>query len=160
MIWTIRAILVALVIDQLSKLWILHIVDLPNRHFISLIEPILNLQMAWNQGVNFGLLSSDNAATRWIFIGLALAVCLIVVFWVRSEVSTKWGYISAGLLIGGALGNAIDRCAYGAVVDFINNSWFGWQNPFSYNFADVFVFLGVVGLLLFSEERKPKKNKA
>jgi len=66
----------------------------------------------------------------------------------------RWGAISGGLLIGGALGNVIDRVIYGAVADFLNMSCCGISNPFSFNVADVAVFAGAIGIILFTGQKK------
>ena len=64
--------------------------------------------------------------------------------------------ISAGLLIGGALGNVVDRLAYGAVADFLNMSCCGFSNPYAYNVADIAIFAGAIGLILFTGEKRPR----
>lgn len=68
------------------------------------------------------------------------------------------GYISAGVLVGGALGNVIDRILHGAVADFLNMSCCGFTNPYAFNIADIAIFVGAVGLVVFTEE--PRKKKA
>ncbi|WP_300515556.1 signal peptidase II [Aliiroseovarius sp.] len=141
----------ALVIDQASKLWILKGLSLETVGRIEVWPPFLVFQMAWNQGINFGLFGGDGAATRWLLIGVALAICFWVGLWVRRGMNSA-GQIFAGLLIGGALGNVLDRVIYGAVVDFLNMSCCGFANPFSFNTADVFVFIGVFGLVLFGKD--------
>ena len=80
---------------------------------------------------------------RWLLIGLTIAISVALIWWVvkRSEPMLAWG---AGAVLGGAIGNAWDRVAYGAVADFINNSCCGFQNPFSYNVADVAIFAGAI----------------
>ena len=67
-------------------------------------------------------------------------------------------HIAAGIMIGGALGNVVDRLIYGAVADFLNMSCCGIDNPFAFNVADVAIFLGAVGLAFLSEEKPPKKK--
>jgi signal peptidase II len=106
--------------------------------------------MAWNQGVNFGLLGDDSAWMRWALIAVAMGISAWVCLWVRRDRGGRPMQAAAGLLIGGALGNAIDRIAYGAVADFLNMSCCGIDNPYSFNLADVAIFLGAVGLVLFS----------
>lgn len=144
----------SLLLDQGSKLYVLNALDLASRGWIEVFPPYLNLQMAWNRGVNFGLLGSDGAMMRWVLIALALGISAWVVRWVLKNGSARWGLISAGLLVGGALGNVIDRVFYGAVVDFLNMSCCGIQNPYSFNVADIFVFAGAFGLVLFAEPKK------
>jgi len=81
---------------------------------------------------------------------------------VRREEPGRWTQISAGLLVGGALGNVIDRILYGAVADFLNMSCCGFENPYAFNVADIAIFAGAAGLVLFSGDGKdrPKRPKA
>ncbi len=144
----------ALLIDQGSKLFVLKALDLATVGWVEVFPPYVNFQMAWNRGVNFGLLGDDGAATRWGLIALALVISGWVVRWVLNNGAGRTGLICAGLLVGGALGNVIDRIAYGAVVDFLNMSCCGIQNPYSFNIADVFVFAGALGLVLFADPDK------
>jgi len=141
---------VVLVLDQLSKWLVVQILDLANKGQIEVWPPYLNFHMAWNRGVNFGLLSSESPATRWVLIGVALAISLWVLWWVGRGGLSRLAQASAGLLIGGALGNVIDRLAYGAVADFLNMSCCGFRNPWAFNIADVAIFAGAIGLALFT----------
>jgi signal peptidase II len=70
--------------------------------------------------------------------------------WIRREGAGRWAQISAGLLVGGALGNVIDRIVYGAVADFLNMSCCGIENPYAFNVADIAIFAGAIGLILFT----------
>ncbi|MEM7598471.1 MAG: signal peptidase II [Pseudomonadota bacterium] len=142
------------VLDQLSKYYVVHMLNLDKVRSIDVLPPFLNLRMAWNYGINFGLFSGDNSSTRWILIALALIICVVVLYWVTREPGGRWQNIAAGLLIGGALGNVIDRLIYGGVADFLNMSCCGINNPFSFNVADIAVFLGAVGLIIFTEDKK------
>lgn len=148
----IRVFWVALaifVVDQLSKFWILRGLDLDTRGAIDVWPPLLNLRMAWNYGINFGLLAGEQGAVRWILISVALGIVLFVLVWLWRDPPGLRGQIAGGLLVGGALGNVVDRLLYGAVADFINMSCCGIDNPFAFNVADVAIFLGAVGLILF-----------
>lgn len=144
----------AVLIDQGSKIFVLKSLDLATRGWVEVFPPYLNFQMAWNRGVNFGLFGDDGAATKWVLIALALVISAWVVRWVLKNNAPRLGLISAGLLVGGALGNVIDRLIFGAVVDFLNMSCCGIQNPYSFNIADVFVFAGAIGLVLFADPAK------
>ena len=146
--WTALVIFVS---DQLSKYWILHVLDLDRVRAIDVLPPYLNFRMAWNTGINFGLFGGFDL--RWILVGIALAVTAFVVWWIRREGGTTWTYLSAGLLIGGALGNVIDRVLYGAVADFLNMSCCGIDNPYAFNIADIAVFAGAIGLVIFTGEK-------
>lgn len=145
-----KTALVALAIDQISKIVVVHGLDLKDRLAIDVAPPYLNFRMAWNQGVNFGLLANNVGLMRWILIVVALGIAAWVWRWVGHEGHSDAAKVAAGLLIGGALGNVIDRVIYGAVADFLNMSCCGMHNPFSFNLADVAVFLGAVGLVLLT----------
>ncbi|TCS60502.1 signal peptidase II [Primorskyibacter sedentarius] len=142
-------------LDQATKWLVVHFLDLRFRGEIDVLPPLLNFRMAWNRGVNFGLFQGDSDMGRWILISIALAIVVFVVIWIWRDPPRKWGLISAGLLIGGALGNVIDRLLYGAVADFLNMSCCGIENPFAFNVADVAIFVGAVGLVLFPAPQKP-----
>ena len=85
----------------------------------------------------------------------AISVVISIVFlvWLRNG-SSFFIHILAALVIGGAIGNAIDRLLYGAVADFINMTCCGFRNPYSFNLADVFIFIGLMGLLIFKFDEK------
>ncbi|WP_010391886.1 signal peptidase II [Paracoccus sp. TRP] len=153
---------VIFLLDQVLKYLVVHMMRLDRVREIDLFDPWLNLRMAWNQGMNFGLFASDVDIMRWVLIAIALAVCLWVVIWIRQAKPSRFAQIAAGLLIGGALGNVVDRLTYGAVADFLNMSLPGWRNPYSFNVADIAIFLGALGLVLQPPESKKgaKKRKA
>jgi len=83
-----------------------------------------------------------------------VAISLWVVWWVRREGARPLAQVSAGLLVGGALGNALDRLHWGAVADFLNMSCCGIDNPFSFNVADIAIFVGAIGLIAFTGGKK------
>jgi signal peptidase II len=145
-------------IDQATKLGVVFGLNLIERGEIDVFPPYLVFRMAWNRGVNFGLLTSNAEAMRWVLIAVALAISVWVWVWVRREGARKWAQISAGLLIGGALGNVVDRVAYGAVADFLNMSCCGIENPYAFNVADISIFVGALGLVLFSGDDTPAKK--
>ncbi len=147
--------LAAFLFDQITKVFVVVFLDLQNILMIEVLPPFLNFSMAWNYGVNFGLFSNESGVQKWALTGFAVLVSLAVVYWVRREPTTKIGLIGAGLLIGGALGNAFDRMIYGAVADFLNMSCCGIVNPFAFNFADVEIFAGAFALAIFGT---PKNN--
>ncbi|MEL6800443.1 MAG: signal peptidase II [Pseudomonadota bacterium] len=145
---------VVFVLDQISKVIIVHWMDLKTVGAIDVLPPFLNLRMAWNHGINFGLFANENDTMRWVLITLALIISAWVVWWIRKEGGNRWALISAGLLVGGALGNVIDRILYGAVADFLNMSCCGISNPYAFNVADISIFIGAVGLIAFTGEKK------
>lgn len=143
-----------LALDQASKALVVQGLDLKTRGAIDVLPPVLNLRMAWNRGINFGLLSGDGDLTRWILIGVALAISAVVMVWMFRARGDARVLVSGGLLVGGAIGNVIDRLAYGAVADFLNMSCCGIENPFAFNVADIAIFAGALGLVLFADRGK------
>ena len=87
-------------------------------------------------------------------IAVALVISGGVLWWVRKEPPGRLGLVAAGLLMGGALGNVVDRVLYGAVADFLNMSCCGLRNPYAFNIADISIFVGALGLVLFTGEKK------
>jgi signal peptidase II len=142
------AALVALALDQASKLWLLYVFDIARRGAVR-VTPFFDLELAWNPGISFGWLQNDNAAIQiGLMIVKAVAVIVLAIWMARSR--TLIATVALGLIIGGAIGNAIDRVAYGAVVDFalfhlqIGGKPFNW---YVFNLADVAIVAGVAALL-------------
>lgn len=146
--------LIVLVLDQLLKVYVVELLDLRNRMAIDVIDPYLNLRMAWNRGINFGIGASGHDLMRYGLISLAIIVS--VGLWIWGRRFSGWAApLYLGLIIGGALGNAIDRLRYGAVADFLNMSCCGINNPYAFNIADIAIFIGAIGIAIFSD-RLPK----
>lgn len=141
-------------LDQATKFLVVHVLDLYTRQRIDVLPPFLNLRMAWNEGINFGLLASSEDITRWVLIALAVVISLWVWLWVRREPHSRIVKLSAGCLIGGAMGNVLDRILYGAVADFLNMSLPGIDNPYSFNIADIAIFVGAIGLVFMTGREK------
>jgi signal peptidase II len=116
--------------------------------------PFFNLTMVWNQGVSFGLFQSDNP---WPLIILALGISVFFAFWLlRAE---TWGQaIALGCVIGGALGNVIDRFRFGAVADFFDFHIMGWHYP-AFNIADSCITLGIAFLIFDGIVLEPKRKR-
>lgn len=146
--------LVTFLVDQVSKYVVVHSMGLQRVGAIDVWPPLLNFRMAWNTGINFGLMPQEGGYGRWILIVLAIVISAAVIWWVRKDQAGFWQKVSAGLLIGGAIGNVIDRLIYGAVADFINTSCCGINNPYAFNVADVTIFAGAIGLIIFSSDKK------
>lgn len=146
--------------DQVSKVFVVHWLDLRTLGEIDVLPPFLNLRMAWNTGINFGLFSGYAETLRWGLIAIALVIVCVVLVWVYRDPPGWLGRASAGLLVGGALGNVIDRVAYGAVADFLNMSCCGIENPYAFNIADIAVFVGAFGLVFFAGPSKPPPRTA
>ena len=162
MFWTALWIFL---LDQLVKLLVLFGVfrlswaeltdpfaPLPYPRSVDVISPYLELHMAWNRGVNFGLFA--NYDMSWVLIGVAITITAGVIWWLARVGGSKWVYLSGGFLIGGAMGNVIDRILYGAVADFLNMSCCGFSNPYSFNVADICIFIGAIGLAFLADDKK------
>lgn len=139
------------VFDQITKFFVVEYLDLKMKLAINVWPPFVNFRMAWNEGINFGLFSNlEIDAMRWILIGVSLVITVWVLWWGRNF-SGWFGAFLVGCIVGGALGNTVDRVVYGAVADFLNMSCCGIRNPFSFNVADIAIFVGAFGLVLFSD---------
>lgn len=148
--WGWRAYAIAavvLVLDQLSKYWILSVVRLPERATMEVFWP-LQFTRIWNEGVSFGLLQAEHDLVRWGLVAFSLGVAVLLSVWARSQ-TRLLPALGLGLVIGGAIGNAIDRARFGAVVDFIDFDRLGFF-PWIFNIADSGITIGVILLLLDS----------
>lgn len=150
----------AFFIDQISKYVVIHMMELSRIRSIDVLPPILNFRYGENRGINFGLFDDGSDVSRWLLIGLALIICIAIAVWVMRSVMRPIAQVSAGLLVGGALGNVIDRTLYGYVLDFLNNSCCGINNPFVYNVADIFIFAGAIGLIFFTDDKSNGARKS
>ena len=154
----------AFAIDQISKYVVIHMMELARIRSIDVLPPLLNFRYGENRGINFGLFGGGSEASRWMLISLATVICVAVIIWARKNAHKPIAQISAGLLVGGALANVLDRLIYGYVLDFLNMSCCGINNPFVFNIADVFIFAGALGLIFFTDDgtstpMKSSKNK-
>ncbi|RAK57615.1 signal peptidase II [Phenylobacterium deserti] len=142
---------VVLILDQVSKFWILEVIHLPERPSLPVAGP-LQFSFVWNQGVSFGMLQGQHEAVRWALVIFSVVVAIVLSTWAaRSDRRlSAWGL---GLIIGGAIGNAIDRARFGAVVDFIDVQQIGFF-PWIFNIADSGITVGVILLLIDSLRRE------
>ncbi len=147
LLWIAAAL--AFAIDQATKYGVIWGLDLITLRQIDVAPPYLVFRKGLNTGVNFGLLSGGSDVMRYGLVAVALILCGLVLLWAR-RFSRRIEFVSAGLLIGGAIGNALDRVFHPGVLDFINMSCCGIDNPYIFNVADVFIFAGAIGLVLFS----------
>jgi signal peptidase II len=139
---------VTALLDQALKLWLLFAFDLSSRGVVRL-TPFLDLVLIWNKGISYGLFQQDGPLGQWVLLALTtLAVTLLWIWLARS--TSRLMVVSLALIIGGAVGNAIDRVAYGAVADFVllhlttASFSFKW---YVFNLADAAIVAGVAGLL-------------
>jgi signal peptidase II len=131
-------------LDQLSKYWVLNVHRLPER-ISTPVLPFFDLTMVWNRGVSFGLLRADEDVGRWLLAAFSLIVSGALIVWAR-KAERPWTALALGLVIGGALGNLIDRVRFGAVADFLDftDLYFPWI----FNVADSAITVGVIILLI------------
>ncbi|MBN8975561.1 MAG: signal peptidase II [Xanthobacteraceae bacterium] len=156
----IVAALVALVLDQATKLWLLFVFELGRRGAVQ-VTPFFDLVLAWNTGISYGWFQQDGPIGAAVLLGFkVIAVIALAIWMARSK--TRLATIGLGLIIGGAIGNAIDRAAYGAVVDFalFHIQWGGKTlNWYVFNIADAAIVVGVAALL-YDSFRGPDAVKA
>ena len=133
------------VLDQALKAWILFVFRLPERPPVR-VWPFFDLVMVWNRGISYGLFQQDGDLGRYGLVALSIVAAVGLGVWLwRSQ--TILVAVALGLLIGGALGNAVDRTLYGAVADFVLLYWIPFF-PYVFNLADSAIVAGV-GLLLY-----------
>ena len=142
-----------LTLDQLSKWFVVFYLELEHKLYLNLNNQFINFYMAWNKGINFGLFEGDSVLQAYILTAVAVVISIVFFIWLKNSTSFLIQLL-ASLVIGGALGNAIDRIIYGAVADFINITCCELRNPYSFNLADIFIFMGLVGILIFRFEDK------
>ena len=137
---------IVLVLDQLSKIALIDLMRANPGGIV--LTPFFNLVQVWNRGVSFGMLGGEwfGDNQRWILSALAIAVSVLLAFWLR-KAERPIDRLALGLVIGGAIGNAIDRVIYGAVADFFDFHVAGWHWP-AFNIADAAITCGAVGLIL------------
>ena len=147
----------AFLTDQLSKYGALYGLGLSGSGRMEIFPPFLVFIDSLNTGINFGLFKGAPEAARWGLVGLAVLISLAVAIWAARSFRAGREFACAGLLIGGALGNALDRVLQGGVIDFLNMSCCGISNPYVFNLADVWVFAGAIGLAVFTGGSDPNK---
>lgn len=142
-------LVVAFVLDQAFKLFMFQVIDIEARQVIT-VAPVLDLVMAWNYGISFGLFRQDAEIGRWLLIAFK-AIAVVLILWWLWRAESRLTALALGLIAGGAAGNALDRLIHGAVADFFafhitTATWqFRW---YVFNLADVAIVAGV-GLLLY-----------
>jgi len=142
------AAVLACALDQASKLWLLFSFDLANRGIVHL-TPFLDFVLTWNTGISYGLFQQESEAGRIVLLVLKIIGLAVLWIWL-ARAESKLTALSLGLIIGGGIGNAIDRLAYGAVMDFVlfhvNTASFNFV-WYVFNLADAAIVAGVAGLL-------------
>lgn len=150
--------LAIVIIDQVTKYWLYQYLVVDGTRAVTVL-PFFNLVTVWNYGVSFGMFSTGVASTAWIFSLVALAISGALGVWLlRSDRALLTSAL--GLIIGGAIGNIIDRLRFGAVFDFLDFHAFGWHWP-AFNVADSAITIGVAVLFvdsLFGEDGRSKRT--
>lgn len=144
-----------LLLDQASKWWVLLAVMDPPR--VIEVTPFFNLVLAWNRGISFSLFHMEGAAGPWILAAVALAIVVGLAWWLH-RTHRPWPAVGAGLVMGGAVGNVVDRLVHGAVVDFLDFHLAGWHWP-AFNLADSAITVGVFLLVIDGLFGPPEKAK-
>lgn len=137
-----------LVVDQTSKYYMVEILRLPEVRHIPLLAlgPFgFDLTMVWNRGVTFGMLAGDQAWTQFALGALALLIAGFLLRWM-ARAENRLTALALGAVIGGAVGNVIDRLRFGAVADFLDAHAWGWH-WYVFNVADAAIVLGVLALV-------------
>jgi signal peptidase II len=140
---------VAVALDQAFKLWLLFVFDIDHRGGAVKVTPFFDLVLTWNTGISYGWFQNESAAGQAILLTVKVVAVIVLAIWMTRS-RTLIATVALGLIIGGAIGNAIDRLAYGAVVDFalfhvqIGGKPFNW---YVFNLADVAIVAGVAALL-------------
>jgi len=146
-------------LDQLVKYIVLVPMQIEDRRVIDLL-PIFDLRFVPNYGVSMGYLTANSATTRWLLVGLTAAIALFVAAWMWRE-KRRDDTVGLALVLGGALGNILDRVRFGYVVDFLDLH-FGTIRPFLvFNVADAAITIGVLLLLvraLLMRDKSPRKE--
>jgi signal peptidase II len=142
------AAIASAVLDQATKLWILFVFDLRARGIVS-VTPFLDLVLTWNTGISYGLFPQEGPFGQWALLALKAIAVALLWFWL-ARAHSRLTAVALGLIIGGAIGNAIDRLAYGAVADFVllhlTTATFSFK-WYVFNLADAAIVAGVAGLL-------------
>jgi signal peptidase II len=145
----LTAALASAALDQAAKLWLLFVFDLGARGRVRL-TPFLDLVLTWNRGISYGLFQQDGPMGRWPLLGLKAVAVALLLFWL-TRAASRMTALALGLIVGGAVGNAVDSLLYqGAVADFVlfhitTATWnFDW---YVFNLADAAIVAGVIGLL-------------
>ena len=153
----ILTVIVVIVADQATKAAILATIETDPVHIL----PFFNFVLVWNRGISFGLFSQSHENAPIFLSVLSLAISAIMAFWIKREIATNKPLCFAlSAVIGGALGNVIDRARFGAVVDFADFHIGNWHYP-AFNIADSAIVLGIVFAAidgLFLEQRRKKQG--
>jgi signal peptidase II len=138
----LAAAALVVVLDQASKWWIVERLMQPPK--IVPVAPFLDIVLVWNRGITFGLFNKAGAAQPIVFTALAIVIGAGLLLWLKG-VRQGWVAVAIGAILGGAVGNVLDRLRFGAVVDFIDVHVAGWHWP-AFNVADSAITVAVVAI--------------
>jgi signal peptidase II len=144
----LAAAAIAGVLDQASKVWLLKVFDLANKGVVK-VMPFVDVVLTWNTGISYGWFQQEGPFGQWALLTLKVVAVALLWLWL-AKASSRLSAVALGLIVGGAIGNGIDRLVYGAVADFAllylqTATWrFNW---YVFNLADVAIVAGVAGLL-------------
>ena len=137
---------IIMILDQWSKWWM--VTDVMNPPYVLKITSFFNIVLAMNRGVSFSLFQAGSPEGVWFLIGTTSLIVLALLIWLF-KTSDKFLHLALGLVMGGAIGNIIDRFNYGAVIDFLDFHWQGRHWP-AFNVADTAITIGVALIFLHS----------
>ena len=150
----LAAALVVVALDQVTKAWILGFFAGHEGAPVAVVTPFFNLVLTGNRGMSFGLFNTNAAMNTVVFTVLAAVIVIALIAWLR-RAHNSLIRLALGMIIGGAVGNVIDRLVRGAVVDFLDFHIGSWH-WFAFNLADAAICLGVIALLLDGLLARPK----
>lgn len=142
-VWLLVAFIIIL-LDQQSKNYV-------NQHLLYAerwpVLPFFDITLLYNPGAAFSFLADGSGWQKWFFLGIASIACILILYWLRRNPCQRMFCLSLSLILGGALGNVIDRILHGHVVDFLLFYWRGWYFP-AFNIADIAITCGAILLLI------------
>ena len=149
---------IVFVLEQITKWLVLGPLDLRNTQSVEVL-PIFRLNYTENHGISLGLFQASSDAMRWVLVLVTAAIAVGVAWWIGRE-EKRWDQIALGMVLGGALGNILDRVRHGYVVDFADLHFGEFRPFFIFNVADAAISIGVAILLLraFLVKDRPKEN--
>ena len=148
--------IVCVVLDQITKIAAERALDL--RESIE-VFPMFNIALAYNYGAAFSFLNVPGGMQRWLFTGISLIASIVLIVWLyKLTMQEKWMSLAFALILGGAVGNLIDRAVYGYVIDFIQVYYDKWYFP-TFNIADSAIFCGAALMLFLTFfEKQPEET--
>ena len=145
------SVLLFSIVSALALRHYLQVAQLDGTRLFSILIASLNLEYTVNTGVNFGIASEATTSRQFLLAILSISICVALIVWGVVSLS-RWAPMIVGLLAGGGLANAYERIAFGGVFDYLNVSLAFFSNPFSFNVADIYIFIGVILLIFRSQQ--------